>query len=103
MTDLAALLAACHVQVKADEARQKGETLILTFAIQDALDLLGGSIDRSKARAGVGQPATDASLTLRLSEALRAMCAEFRAHDLPYGSPAYAAATALLTEIDAKR
>lgn len=33
-------------------------------------------------------------------EALRDMCAEFRAYDLPYGSKAYLKATTVLNEID---
>lgn len=53
-------------------------------------------------RAGGGSPEQGA-LAERLTEALRAMCAEFRGHDLPYGSPAYHAATALLAEIDGGR
>lgn len=35
-------------------------------------------------------------------EALRDMCAEFRGHDLPYGSKAYAKATATLAELEGK-
>lgn len=34
----------------------------------------------------------------RLRAALEAMCAEFRAYDLPYGSKAYADAKAALTK-----
>jgi len=33
-------------------------------------------------------------------EGLRDMCAEFRGHDLPYGSKAYRKATAMLAEIE---
>lgn len=35
----------------------------------------------------------------KLVEALREMCAEFRGHDLPYGSKAYAKATSVLAEM----
>ena len=43
------------------------------------------------------------ALTAKLAkavEAVRDMCAEFRGHDLPYGSKAYLKATALLAEIE---
>ena len=36
-------------------------------------------------------------------EALRDMCAEFRGHDLPYGSKAYVKATTTLAEIEGEK
>jgi hypothetical protein len=36
----------------------------------------------------------------KATEALRDMCAEFRGHDLPYGSKAYLKATTVLAEIE---
>jgi hypothetical protein len=36
-------------------------------------------------------------------EALRDMCAEFRGHDLPYGSKAYLKATTTLAEIEGEK
>ena len=35
-----------------------------------------------------------------LLEALKAMCAEFRSHDLPYGSAAYAASNLLINKLE---
>ena len=36
-------------------------------------------------------------------EALRDMCAEFRGHDLPYGSKAYLKATTTLAEVEGEK
>jgi hypothetical protein len=73
-----------------------GNTVAELKRERDTLRLvIEANIEKHRSRA----EAAEAKLA-KAVEGLRDMCAEFRGHDLPYGSKAYRKATAMLAEIE---